>query len=108
MGCNCDDNCPKNNHCACIFSYDDNTCNCDCWGPITLGADRTQIAKKSLNARIDICVKNVELATLGELLSKHCDAELLIPASKARTLITMSEKDMSLSTAIEKTGLRIG
>jgi hypothetical protein len=87
-----------------VHFHDDGVCNCECTGPITIGeAPR----KLSLYARVDIDTRGAELATVGEFLSRFCDAELLIPAAKASQEVLLSLKDVTLESVIQEAGLLV-
>lgn len=109
MSCECDSQCPSATHCFCIYTYEDGVCVCVCDYPIvqppSLAKGRT---KNPLTARIDLCVKNVDLVSLGELFGSICEAELLVPALRARKSVSIGLKDVSIADAVERIGLRIG
>ena len=105
MGCDCDTHCPDSTSCMCVFTHDDGVCNCDCFGPIVITSSAQSRKKRPLDALVSLCVKEVELGTLGEFLSRISDAELLIPAAKAKTKLSIEIKEASLESAIAKVGL---
>jgi hypothetical protein len=105
MSCDCADQCPNSTFCMCVFTYDDGVCNCECTGPITIGADKPKL---SLYARVDVSVREVDLVNLGVFLDKFCDAELFIPALKGNTKVSFTIKDLTLGKVVENAGLLIG
>jgi hypothetical protein len=103
MGCDCDTHCATSTSCMCVFTHDDGVCECECTGPIVIAAQ----AKRPSTAMIDICVKNIELASLAASLSGFCSTELLIPATLAKKPISVHAKQISIANLAKQIGLRL-
>ena len=98
--CNCEHLCP-NDACMCCWDYDAERCIVECSGTIVFQLDRLL----AQDARIDINVRNVDLARLGEFLARVCSDEVLIPASAVRDTVEMSMYDTTLGDALREAGL---
>lgn len=102
--CICSVQCTKTNQrCTCLYSYDDDTCSCIC-GPAQVASQYRKMPPDSL---VDICIKNADLSIVAEFLSRSCEAELFIPAARARTKISLSIKKAPLHSVISEIGLRM-
>jgi hypothetical protein len=106
MGCDCDTHCATSTSCMCVFTHDDGVCECECTGPIVIGAT-FQAKRRPPTAMIDICVKNIELASLAASLSGFCSTELLIPATLAKKPISVHEKQITIANLAKQIGLRL-
>ncbi len=58
-----------------------------------------------LDAKVDLCVKNMTAAGVGALLGGLCLADVAIPATKANANVSMSLKEVPLGRALEQVGL---
>lgn len=101
--CTCDNECPGESDCACLYSYEDEQCNCDCPGTIII-----HLPTLKLESRVAFNTKGCELARLGEFLGKRSQAELLIPASRAREKISLQIEDATFADVLEAAGLVVG
>jgi hypothetical protein len=100
--CTCDSECPGEDGCACIYSYDDEQCDCDCPGTIIIHPTPTVLSR---DARVAFNAKDCELAKLGEFLAKRSSAEVLIPASRARVKLSLQMQDTTFAEVLEAAGL---
>lgn len=100
--CDCDKICPESTDCTCIWLASTGICECDCSGPIVIGP--TLLAED----RIAISSKGKTLAELGELLNGLCEAELLIPAARARVVVALQSTETTVAEVIAQLGLVIG
>ncbi|MCX5515634.1 hypothetical protein C3941_06710 [Kaistia algarum] len=103
MSCECESQCPTATHCYCIYTYEDGICVCVCDYPMVLPASAR--APKSLTSMVDLCIKNVELADLAAALDSLSDANVLIPAARARTKVSLHMHKIPLGDALSKLGL---
>jgi hypothetical protein len=58
-----------------------------------------------LDGQVQIDVAGATLAEFGEFLDRHCEVELLIPASDASRKIEVSEEYITVRALIDRTGL---
>jgi hypothetical protein len=100
--CDCNKICPESTDCTCIWVASTSVCECDCSGPIVIGP--TLLAED----RIAISSKGKTLTKLGELLNGLCQAELFIPAARAREVITFQSTETTVAEVITQLGLVIG
>ena len=108
MGCDCDTHCSTSTSCMCVFTHDDGICQCECTGPIVVTHSAATRPKKGLDTQVDVCARGADLATVAEFISRICNADLLIPAAKAKTAVSLELKNVSVAYVIEKVGLRVG
>jgi len=100
--CDCNKICSESTDCTCIWLASTGICECDCSGPIVIGP--TLLAED----RIAISSKGKTLAELGELLNGICDAELLIPAARAREVVALQSTETTVAEVVAQLGLVIG
>ena len=108
MSCECAEQCPGATSCSCIFTYDDGICLCVCDFPIVLPASAREGGKKSLSTKIDLCIRNVDLLSMALFLDHHCDGEFFVPATRAKEMVSIGLKDISIANAAERMGLLVG
>lgn len=104
--CDCSQ-CPGAEICTCIYTYEDGICVCICQFPIILPAFARERPPQPRSAKIDLCVKNLDLLSLANFLDSQCDGEVLLPASRAKEVVSVNFKNLSVMEAAEKVGLRI-
>ena len=99
--CTCEKQCPTADFCMCMWDYERNRCVVDCTDVITIPPIRLM----TLEARIDLRARNVDLARLGEFLGQWCTADVLIPAVRAREKISLRMDDATLGDVLDRAGL---
>jgi len=108
MSCECAEQCPGASSCSCIYTYDEGICLCICDFPMVLPASAREGGRKSLSTKIDLCVRNVDLLSMALLLEHHCEGEFFVPAARAKELVSIGMKDLSIADAAERLGLLVG
>ena len=103
--CTCEHLCPDGSGCIAIFVEDKS----ECW-LLCPGSDAPPIpdSQLSLDARLNVQTKEVELFALAELLDSHCEMPLFVPAGDARKKVSLDMRGATLAEVIERTGLLIG
>jgi hypothetical protein len=106
MSCTCEEQCKGFSHCMCL-SYPDTPefCECDRWGPVVLMPLAIKYGKRAADVPFVLCVKDAELSTVGESLSKRFEVQIYILANQIRKMITMTVKNASLSEVVKSIGL---
>lgn len=110
MGCTCVEICATYDHCACIFTYDDQQCYCICQSVWREGPHRIKGVEPHALGRetkVQISTRNIPLADLGALLAKWCDFEILVPARALENKVTETLANVSLESAIKELGMLI-
>ncbi len=108
MSCECAEQCPGALSCTCIYTYDEGICLCICDFPMVLPASARQGGRKSPAAKIDLCVRNVDLLSMALFLEHHCEGEFFVPAARAKETVSIGLKDISIADAAAKLGLILG
>ncbi len=106
MACDCAGTCPKSAQCIAIYIHDTGECWVLCSkDAIVLAADEAR--KVALDQKIDVDMRGIELAQLGEFLSARAEVDLLIPARNTTDWVDIKAKDITLGDLIEQSGLVI-
>jgi hypothetical protein len=87
-----------------MWVYDEAACYADCSGP-TVEVGPAVLKRAPLDGQVQIDVAGATLAEFGEFLDRHCEVELLIPASDASRKIEFSEEYITVRALIDRTGL---
>lgn len=104
MSCECDSQCPAATQCYCIYTYDDGVCVCVCDYPMVQPAFAKR-ATKPLETMVDLCIKKIALGDLAAVLDGLCDADILVPAARLKTEVSLSVRKTSLADALAQLGL---
>jgi hypothetical protein len=121
--------------CICIYIHSEHRCICQCnnnppfephavvlktiraegtdYGddpesPVYVHAELTEAASRrrlALDAKVDLCVKNMTVGDIGALLGSLCLADIAIPAARVNANVSMSLEEVPLGRALEQVGL---
>lgn len=108
MSCECAEQCPGALSCSCIYTYDEGICLCICDFPMVLPASARQGGRKPPAAKIDLCVRNVDLLSMALFLEHHCEGEFFVPAARAKEMVSIGMKGVTIADAAAKLGLIVG
>jgi hypothetical protein len=61
----------------------------------------------TLDAEVDLCVKDATVGDVGALLASLCLADLVIPARRVQEKLSMSTERVALRRALEQVGLLV-
>ena len=88
--------------CGCVYSYEDDTCTCECFDSNVGGGNLSL----SLGSKIDVSVKGLPLGQLAARFDKLLAREVLVPASRTRQRVSLNLKRVSFATALKALGLQ--
>jgi hypothetical protein len=104
MSCDCAGICPTSAHCIAIYIHDTGECWVLCSkDDVTLPEDSP--ATVGLDDDIDIDMRGVELAQLGEFLARRVEVDLLVPAARVTDWVEVKAKQTTLRAVIDEVGL---
>ncbi|MEU4953720.1 hypothetical protein [Streptomyces lavendulae] len=105
LDCGCDVRC-HTAHCACIYTYDDGACYCECWDSPVSQKDkpRRKLDRKEL---VQISTKNASMTELAAFLAEFCDFEILVPARTLKDEVTTKVRKVPLEKALSELGMLI-
>jgi hypothetical protein len=103
--CGCDTRC-HTPRCACIYTYDTNTCYCECYESPAVSSDKVD-RKLDRGETVQISTRNMPLEDLATFLADRCNFEILVPARALKDEVTTKVRKVPLEAAIGELGLLI-
>jgi hypothetical protein len=96
----CKITCPPGG-CACIYVYETDSCNCECFGDEPSGSG----AVLSLGNKIDVSVSGIPLGQVAAHFDRLLDRSVLVPAARVRKKVRLRLRGVRVSAAMKALGL---
>jgi hypothetical protein len=96
----CKITCPRGG-CACVYVYETDSCNCECFGDEPSGAG----AVLTLGDKIDVSVSGLPLGQVAAHFDRLLDRSVLVPAARVRKTVRFRLRGVRVSAAMKALGL---
>lgn len=90
------------NSCACIYVYQTDSCNCECFEP----ENEPSGGRFGLGTKVDISVNGLSLQRVAARLDGLVSRDVLLPAARANRKVRLKMTGVSVAKVIKTLGLR--